>query len=311
MRLSVCLWLVMASLVLASCAPSTAPAGLANSSLHPLKVLAVETFLADVAQNVAGDRLKVEALMPIGVDPHAFEPTPGDLAKIADSQVLIVNGAGFEGWLQKVLDNAGGQRQVIDASAGLTPRVPKADELVAADHPEGDPHFWLDPTKVVKYAENIRDGLSQADPAGADTYAKNAATYVAQLNDLDQWIAGQVQAVPAARRLLVTNHESLGYFADRYGFRVVGAIVPSVTSNASPSAQELAALTERIRATGASAIFLENGANVQLAEQLARETGVKVVTGLYTHSITLPGGLAPTYLAMMRYDTTAVVEALK
>jgi ABC-type Zn uptake system ZnuABC Zn-binding protein ZnuA len=164
---------------------------------------------------------------------------------------------------------------------------------------------------VISYVENIRAGLSQADPAGADTYASNARAYVARLNDLDQWITAQVSQVPQARRLLVTNHETFGYFADRYGFAIVGAIVPSVTSNASPSAQELAALAERVRATGAPAVFLETGVNSQLAEQLAQETGIKVVTGLLTHSITAAGGAAPTYLEMMRYNTTTIVTALK
>jgi manganese/iron transport system substrate-binding protein len=189
--------------------------------------------------------------------------------------------------------------------------VPPAGDPAASEHPEGDPHFWLDPTKVVRYVETIRDGLSQADPAGAATYAQNAKAYSLQLAELDQWIAAQVSQVPPARRLLVTNHEVLGYFADRYGFTIVGALVPSVTTNASPSAQEMAALEVRVRATGAPAIFLESGVNPQMAEQLASDTGLKVVTGLLTHSVSAAGGLAPTYLEMMRYNTTAIVTALK
>jgi len=249
--------------------------------------------------------------MPVGLDPHAFEPAPSDVVKISQSQVLIVNGAGLEEWLQRLLDNAGGQRLVIVASQGLAMRVPPPGDPAAVEHPEGDPHFWLDPTKVVRYVENIRDGLSQADPAGAGGYAKNAQAYVAQLNDLDQWITAQVSQVPPARRLLVTNHETFGYFADRYGFKIVGAIVPSVTSNASPSAQEMAALVNRVRAAGAPAVFLEVGANTQLANQLASETGIRVVTGLLTHSVSAAGGPAPTYIEMMRYNTTAIVTALK
>jgi ABC-type Zn uptake system ZnuABC Zn-binding protein ZnuA len=274
-------------------------------------VLAVETFLADIAQNVAGDRLTVEALIPIGVDPHAFEPTPTDIRGVAASQVLIANGAGVESFLQKLLENAGGKRLIIEAASGLTSRQPQADEVVDADHGGIDPHFWLDPVSVIKYTENIRDGLSQADPAGKDVYAKNAETYISRLRELDTWIAGQVQQVPEARRLLVTNHESFGYFADRYGFRIVGAVIPSVSTNASPSAKELAALTDRIRQTGAPAIFLETGANPQLADQLAGEAGIKVVTDLYTHSVTAAGGSAPTYIDMMRFNVGKIVEALK
>jgi ABC-type Zn uptake system ZnuABC Zn-binding protein ZnuA len=302
-------FVLVASLLLSACASPAARSG--SAPAQPIRVLAVETFLSDIAENVAGDRLKVEALIPVGLDPHAFEPAPSDVVKISESQVLIVNGAGLEEWLQRLLDNAGGQRQVIVASQGLTLRVPPPGDPAAVEHPEGDPHFWLDPTKVVRYVENIRDGLSQADPAGAGTYAKNAQAYIAQLNDLDQWITAQVSQVPPARRLLVTNHESFGYFADRYGFKIVGAIVPSVTSNASPSAQEMAALVDRVRAAGAPAVFLETGVNTQLADQLASETGIKVVTGLLTHSVSAAGGPAPTYLEMMRYNTTKIVTALK
>ena len=275
-----------------------------------LRVLAVETFLADMAQNVAGDRLKVDSLVPAGVDPHSFEPAPQDVARIADCQVLIINGAGLESWLQKVLDNAGGTRQVIVASAGLKSRTPGPGEVVDADI-NGDPHFWLDPNNAGQYVENIRSGLTQADPAGKDSYLHNAQAYRSKLSDLDAWIKTQVALIPMDRRLLVTNHESLGYFADRYGFKVIGAIIPSVSTGSSPSAQQLAALVEHIKSTRAPAIFLETGANPELARQIAAETGVTVVTGLYTHSTTPPGGEAPDYISMMRHNVQAIVNALK
>lgn len=278
------------------------------------RVLAIETFLADVAQNVAGERLTVEALIPVGVDPHGFEPTPQDVAKVAEADVLIVNGAGLESFLGPLLDNVGSHTQVIEASAGLTPRTPYEEEHEHAhehehEHThESDPHFWLDPNAVIRYVENIRDGLSRADPEGAAVYTANAESYIAQLRELDAWIVTQVAQIPPERRLLVTNHESLGYFADRYGFRIVGAIVPSASTGASPSAGEMAQLIEDIRDSGAPAIFLETGANPQLAEQIARETGVKVVTGLYTHST---GSQVPTYIEMMQHNVRAIVEALR
>ncbi len=333
-------WLLIMTLVLAglaACAgptpvlsPAAAP-GAAGQAHATLKVLAVETFLADMAQNVAGDRLKVDSLIPIGVDPHVFEPTPQDVARIAASQVLIVNGAGFEGWLDRVLANAGGQRVVIAASTGLAMREPGEGEMAHehehagetaeegtpppeaehAHHHEGDPHFWLDPLAAIKYVENIRDGLSAEDPAGRETYAANAAAYIAKLQELDGWIKAQVAAIPPERRLLVTNHESFGYFADRYGFTVVGTVIPGVSSGASPSAQEMAALVEHIKEAGAPAIFLETGSNPQLARQIAQEAGVKVVTELYTHSITDASGPAPNYIEMMRYNVKVIVEALK
>lgn len=274
------------------------------------RVLATETFLADVAQNVADNRFKIEALLPIGVDPHSFEPTPNDVRKVADSQVLIVNGAGFEEFLDRLLQNAGGSRTIIEASAGLTSRTIQPNEPRDPDHPT-DPHFWLDPNNVIKYVENIRDGLSRADPAGASTYAANAEAYIAQLQALDQNIAAQVNALPAERRVLVTDHDTLGYFADRYGFRIVGMIVPSISTGASPSAHQVAQLIQQIKATQAKAIFLEASTNPQLAQQIAQETGVKVVTDLHTHSLTDAQGPAPTYIEMMKYNARLIVDALK
>jgi len=449
--------LVFASLSLTACnsIPQTTllPTKAVQSDSDLIKVLAIESFLADIAQNVAGDRLRVETLIPIGTDPHAFEPTPQDVAKIADSQVLIANGAGLEEWLAKMVTNVGGERTIIEAAAGLTSRegeeavmspeeksesictqlgeltaeeeimtgadVANAVEMhtehkteaaeseneaellnlrlnpaadggylgyvqfdVATDgeytivsnvdtvtvtgasgmvldakdilsvnclglskaisldlepgayiiclsssanettpffagsagghhHHDGDPHFWLDPLSVVKYVENICDGLIATDPAGKETYTQNAIVYTNQLKELNTWIEQQVSTIPEDRRLIVTNHESFGYFADRYGFKIIGTIIPSVSTGASPSAQQLARLVDHIRETGAPAIFLETGSNPQLAEQVARETGVKVVDELYTHSITGSDGNAPNYIDMMKYNVNAIVEALK
>lgn len=293
----------------------SATTGALPSSNRLSSVLATETFLADIAQRVAGDRVRVEALLPIGVDPHGFEPAPSDVVKITKSDVLIVNGAGLEEFLGKVLSNAGGQRTVVEASAGLPSRVPREGEALATpaasdQPPPGDPHYWLDPNLVVKYVENIRDGLTKADPDGASTYAANASAYITQLEGLDRWIAEQVKQLAPGQRQLVTNHESLGYFADRYGFIIVGTILASVSTSASPSARELAQLVTEIRQTGARAIFLETGANPQLAKQVAQDTGVRVVEDLYTHSISL-GAPAPTYIDMMKVNTTKIVDALK
>lgn len=297
--------LTLIAALLAACQP--AQAGEAKTTL---KVLAVETFLADIAQNVAGDRVKIDVLMPLGVDPHSYEPTPVDVAKVADSRVVIVNGAGFESFLDELLQNAGGQGVVIEASAGLTSRQLQAGEIADPDH-VGDPHFWLDPSKVITYVENIRAGLSQADPEGAAAYQANAEAYISKLKELDRWIADRVEEVPQAKRLLVTNHESFGYFADRYGFQIIGTVMPSVSTGAAPSAQQLAQLIDHIKQSGAKAIFLETGTNPQLAAQVAQETGSSIITNLYSHSITVAGGQAPTYIDMLKFNTNAIVDALK
>lgn len=317
--LSICYLLLMPALLILSlggCQSSgTADSAPPTADADSLPtVLAVESFLADMAQNVAGDRLKIDTLMPLGLDPHAYEPAPRDIARVADADVLIVNGAGFEEWLAEVLDNAGGERLIIEASAGIA--VSQATDEASAEADDehehaGDPHFWLDPTQAVHYVAAIGDGLTAADPAGQALYAANAAAYSAELMELDGWIAAQIEQIPVERRLLITNHESLGHYAARYGLRIVGTVTTSSSSSAAPSAQQLAQLVDLIRSSGAPAVFLETGANAQMAEQLHAETGITVVTTLTTHSLSAADGPAPTYIEMMRANTESIVDALQ
>ena len=164
---------------------------------------------------------------------------------------------------------------------------------------------------AVNYVDQIRDGLIQADPAGKDIYTRNADAYIVKLQALDQWVKNQVSQLPVEKRLLVTNHDALGYFAKAYDFKVVGAIIPSVTTDASPSAQQLAGLIDTIKRSGAPAIFLDIGENQNLAQQIASETGVKVITDLYVESTSGPNGPAPTYIDMIKHDITRNCGCLK
>ena len=318
--------LTLAALFLAACGAAS------QSSDGAFKVLASTSFLADIAQNVAGDRVTVESLLPVGADPHSYQAAPTDVSKIAESTVLILNGIEYEHFIEPLLENAGGERLIIEATTGLTPLEIEehgdeehadedeheegedhADEDGHEDehgHEAGDPHMWLDPNLVITYVENIRDGLSEADPEGAETYKANADAYIAQLNELDAFIKEQVESVPVERRLLVTNHEALGYFAERYGFEVVDTIVVSFSTEASASAQELAATIESIKASGAPAIFLGEVENPVLADQIAAETGAKVVSSLYLETLT-DGAPAATYIDMMKHNVTQIVNALK
>lgn len=273
-----------------------------TSSGNPL---AIEMFLADIAQNIAGDRMTIESLIPPGMDPHNFELTPQDRVRIEESTILIINGAGLEEWISPILDSVAEDKMVIISSDGLVTRQ------TSGDHGEMDPHFWLDPLLVIHYVENIRDGFIQVDPEGKVAYEKNAEDYIQKLSSLDEWIKERVAEIPAENRKLVTNHESLGYFADRYGFEIIGAIIPSTTSGSSPSAEELANLVNLIKASGSKAIFIEIESNPQLANQVAGETGIKVIQDLYTHSIPPDSGLSPTYIEMMKHDVQVIVEALK
>ena len=267
-------------------------------------VLTSTTILADIARNVAGDQLVTQSLLPFGTDPHSYQPVPQDTKKINQSKVLIVNGADYERSLEPLLANAGDKKELIEASTGLRVLTDPANDQ------EVDPHLWLDPNNVIVYVENIREGLAQFNPDGADVYQANARAYITQLQELDAWINGQVAQIPPQRRVLVTNHDALEYFAQRYGFKVVGAVVPGFSSEASPSAQEMADLIDRVKLFEAPAIFLDASDNPSLAQQIATETGVKVVTDLHLESLT-EGAPASTYIDMMRDNVTKIVEALK
>ena len=267
-------------------------------------ILTSTPLLADITRNIAGGRVPVESLLPIGADPHSYQPTPRDAAKIADSELLIINGAEYEHFLEALLENAGGEREVTEASAGISPRVDAESEHGI------DPHMWLDPNNVVIYVENIREALTHFDPDGAAVYQSNADAYIIKLNELDVWITEQVSQIPQEKRLLVTNHEALGYFARQYDFTIAGTVLESFSSGASPSAGQMADLIDQIRTSNAPAIFLDASDNEALAQQIADESDVRVITGLHLESLT-DGPPAGTYIDMMKHNVTLIVDALK
>ncbi len=268
------------------------------------EVLASTTLLADIAQKVAGDRIQIGSILPAGADPHSYQYTPQDVAKVADIDLLILfDHENYELFLEPLLYAADGQMEFVYASVGVSKRVDFAMGGM-------DPHIWLDPNNVIVCLENIREGLTHLDPDGAAEFQSNLEVYAAELTALDAWIAEQVSQIPAEKRLLVTNHEAFGYFAERYGFTIVGTVVESFSSDASPSAQQMAVLIDQIKASGAPAIFLDAGDNPALAEQIAAETDAQVVTDLHLESLT-DGAPAATYLDMMKHNVTLIVEALK
>jgi ABC-type Zn uptake system ZnuABC Zn-binding protein ZnuA len=268
------------------------------TSSRGIKVLAAESFLTDIAQQVAGNRIKVEGLIPIGMEPHAYEPAPRDVARVAESNLLIISGAGLEEWLKGILTNIGGSEKIIEASSGLTAM-------------NGDPHFWLNPQLMLTYVDNIRDAMARIDTDGKDEYASNAAAYKQKLLELDAWIKQEVEKIPPENRLLVTNHETLGYFASRYGFQVIGSLVASLSSEAAPSPRELAQLSDNLKTLPVRVIFLDVGSNPNLAEQIAAETKAQIITSLYSESLSPAGGPAATYLEMMKHNVSVIVSALQ
>ncbi|HMP76123.1 MAG TPA: metal ABC transporter substrate-binding protein [Kiritimatiellia bacterium] len=283
----------------------------AESSVRP-RVVATTTLLADVARAVAGPDAEVTSLIPLQTDPHAFDPTPRDMARLQQADLVVANGLGLETFLDKILA-AGGARdgRVVVATQGRAPRGCAAEhDHHGHDHGEHDPHVWFDPTWVQLWADNIAAALAARDPANAEAYRARAQAYREALDALDRDIQAELAAVPRERRILVTDHDEFGYLADRYELTVVGALLPNVTTVAEASARALADLQRRMRETGARVIVVGHSANPAMAEQVARDTGARVIR-LHTHSLGPEGSPTATYIDFMRHNIRLLAGALR
>jgi len=292
---------VMLSFFISSCNPVTP-----TSSGGKLKVLATTSIVGDIVSQVGGENIDLTILMPVGTDPHDYQPRPQDAAALVTAQVIFSNGAGLETFLQPLLDSTGASGKLVEVSKGVT-LLPLPGSTLALG---GDPHTWMDPNNVMIWTQNIATSLSSADPVHSVDFQANAKAYIASLVDLDSWIRNQVKIIPLENRLIVVDHAVLGYFAFQYGFTQEGSITGSFSSEAAPSAKELAALEDKIRQTGVKAIFVSEAVNQVLADQIAKDTGIKAVW-IYHATLTKAGGPASSYLDFMRYNVNAIVEALK
>lgn len=273
-------------------------------------VLCTTTIVGDIVRAVGSPVVSVTVLVPPGADPHAFQPAPGDVRAIEEADLVFLNGAGLEASLAPVLSAARGS--VVDLSAGLALRTHEE----GTEHTEGednhgavDPHVWFDPQNVIGWVRIVTGALSAADLAHAEEFAARAAGYEAELIALDAWIRATVAELAPEARRLVTDHEALGYFAARYGFIQIGTVFPGMSTLAEPSARDRALLEDAIRAAAVRAVFVGTTVSAALAEQVAADTGARVVF-LYTGSLSEPDGPAPTYLDLMRFDVRRIVDAL-
>lgn len=317
--------IVFMTLALAAPAHAQTPA-----AGEPLRVVASFSILGDLVQRVGGEAVEVTTLIGPGVDAHTYDPAPAELVALEGADLVVENGLGFEPWLDQFYDsvNPGGQRVV--ASDGITPResgsLDHADEAHAEEddheaeeqaredeHDRGsfDPHIWHDVANAVVMVENIRDALIAADPANAALYEANAAQTIADLEALDAWVREQVATLPAERRKLVTSHDTFGYFADAYGFDIVGTALGSLSTEAGdPSARDIALLIAEIGEAGVPAIFAENVANPALMASIAAEAGVTLAPPLYTDALGAESTRGATYDGMIRSNVTTIVQAL-
>ena len=290
-----------------------------------INVVTTSNIVADWVRAVGQDRVEVFSLLPPDTDAHTFHPGARDISRVADADLVFSIGLSLEaGWLDKLVRNAAQDPAGIVALGDAVDPIDFVeifegdddhgdegeDEHADDDHGPLDPHFWFDPTRVRQAVDVISAQLSTLDPDGQSFYRGNSDSYNRELDELHDWIQAQVSLLPEEDRLLITFHDSFQYFAQRYGFKVVGAVF-SVTTESEPTAQDLTALIETIEREGGRAVFTEKSHSARLAHRIADETDAKHVGGLYTGSLGAPGGEAGTYLDLMRYNVKTIVGALK
>jgi zinc/manganese transport system substrate-binding protein len=307
---------IAAVVIVGLMAVSASACGSDPSNDEVVHIVATTTILGDVVTNVVGDAAEVEVLMPVGVDPHDFQPSSQQVAAIQRADLVVANGLGLEEGLQDVLE--------VAASDGV--RVwevgPDIDPLGYAETTEGDshdddhevedldPHFWLDPLRVARAAILLGDQLAEVAPD--PDWSAAAGAYGAELAVVDEDSIQALAVVAPSDRKLVTNHRSFGYFADRYGFEVIGTVIPGGATLANPSSAELASLVGAIEREQVPAIFTENVEPDVLATAVASEVGYDVaVVELYTGSLGEPGSDGDTLIKMLESNVARIVEALR
>jgi ABC-type Zn uptake system ZnuABC Zn-binding protein ZnuA/ABC-type Mn2+/Zn2+ transport system permease subunit len=277
----------------------------ASGSDKPV-VVATTTQIADFARAVGGDAVEVHQILRANSDPHEYEPRPDDIRATADAKVVLVNGDGLDAWMKDVVKQAGDSPDVV--TLGEVARTQLPGESEGAEASPVDPHWWHDPRNAQAAVERVRSALGEALPADKEGFDRRAAAYVGQIASLDKRIARCFASVPAGERKLVTSHDAFNYFAKRYGIKVVGAIIPSQTTEAQPSAGDIARLAQQVRRENVRAVFIESSVNPKLGEAVAKQTGALGNLRLYGDTLGPKGSRGATYLGMELANADAMMR---
>ena len=272
-------------------------AGCGDGSSGGRTVVATTTQVADLVRQVGGSRVSVDGMLRPDADPHEYEPRPSDVAALARAGLVFRSGGDVDGWLGDAISNSGGDADVVS----LTGSVRRLGD---------DPHWWLDPRNAELAIDTIRARLSRLDSAGRPVYRRNAARAVEGLRSLDKRIAACVARVPRAKRKIVTTHDALGYFARRYGIEVVGAVIPSLSTQAQASAGDVERLVDQIRRERVEAVFPESSVNPDIEKAIAREAGAQIGDPLYADSLGQKGSPGATYAGSLAADANALVRGM-
>jgi zinc/manganese transport system substrate-binding protein len=291
LRLSCLLGFVLVALLAAGCGDDGGSGG------GSVTAVATTTQLTDLVERVGGDRVDVDGILRPNSDPHEYEPRPSDAAALARADVVFRSGGDLDEWLDEVIDSAGGD----------------AKRVTLIDHVRrigDDPHWWQDPRNAIRAVAAIRDALVEVDPGGRAGYDRRAAAYTARLRRLDSEVARCIERVPPAKRKLVTTHDALGYFADRYGIEVIGAVIPSLSSQAQPSAKDVNELVDQIERERVEAIFPEAALSKKLEQAISRESGARVGAQLWADTLGPPGSTGATYVDAIEWNASALAQGM-
>jgi zinc/manganese transport system substrate-binding protein len=279
-----------------------------------VKVIASFSILGDMTKNVGGDRVEVTTLVGPNGDAHVFEPTPADAKAVASADLIIVNGLGLEGWMERLIKTSGYKGPVVVATKGIKPlegtEGEKEEHGPGAKHEHKiDPHAWQNLANGQVYVDNIAAGLSAVDPASGSIYKANAEAYKAKLADLNKWVKTEFSSIPKAQRRMITSHDAFGYLGAAYEVTILSPM--GVSTESEPSAGGVAKLIKQIRTEKITAVFIENVSDPRLVKQISKESGVKLGGELYSDALSKPEGPAPTYIDMFKNNVAKMVTAMR
>jgi len=288
---------ILVSLTMAGAVPASAQT--------PAKMPVVATFsiLADFARNVGGERINVVALVGPDGDTHVYQPKPADAKELGAARLIVVNGLGLEGWIDRLIKASGAKAPVIVATKGINPQKMREEGRIGRD-----PHAWQSIANAKIYVANIRDGLIAVDPDGASVYRSNAASYLEELDALEKEVLAEIAKIPPGRRQIITTHDAFGYFGTAYGFRFIAP--EGISTETEASARDVAKIIRQIKAQKIPAVFLENVTDPRLVRSIAAESGATVGGTLYSDALSPPDGPASTYIDMMRNNVRELSAAL-
>jgi len=283
-----------------------------------LQLVASTTIIGDVLSQIAGDVADIEVIMIPGQNPHSFEPVPGNLRSVEEADLIFVNGFGLE---ENLLDDiqAAATGYIVPVSSGInlldfSGDVNNDEDKEVHEHENGDPHVWMDPNNVIHWVRNMADVLSSADPKHADVYWENGESYIAELTAMDAYIKEQIKLLPEENRTLILDHQLFNYFADEYGFTIIGALIPGTTDNAEPSPRAVAGLVKLIQEYHVPVLFVGRTASdglQKLAETVIAEAGTDVIIlPTLTGSLAPPGERGDTYLDFLRFNIEQIIKGL-